>query len=229
MKTIGILGGMGPESTVTYYEYITQTYYRRFGNYAFPEIVIYSVRFQEFVDLFTEGKWEIVSDKAVQGLERLRKAGANFGIMATNTLHAAFDRIQEKSPLPIISIMEPVVEAIKVEGMHCVGLLATIFTMKNRFYFDRLAKEGIKALVPTEEDQQTIQKIIVSELTMGQKTAESKEIFLRIIKDLQKAGAQGIILGCTEIPLLLTQQDCALRLFDSTSLHAESALRHATG
>ncbi len=227
VKTIGMIGGMGPESTIVYYEYITQTYYRRVGNYAFPEIIIYSVKFQQFIDLFIEGRWETVVDEVVKGLERLHRAGADFGIMATNTLHVVFEEIQERSRLPLISIMGPVAEAIRNERMHTVGLLGTIFTMKERFYVDGLAREGIKTLIPSEEDQQRIQQIIASELTMGQTTKESKDVFLRIIAGLEREGARGIILGCTEIPLLLSQADCGLKLFNSTLLHAESALKFA--
>lgn len=227
MKSIGILGGMGPESTVTYYEYITREYYRRFGDYAFPEIIIYSVRFQRFIDLFMEGNWEIVAEETLRGLERLYKAGADFGIMATNTLHAVFERTKERSPIPLISIMDPVIEAIRHEEIHTVGLLATTFTVKEGFYGNRLVREGIQILVPDDEDQQRVQEIIASQLTVGNIKKESKQIFLRIIDSLEKRGALGIIMGCTEIPLLLSQGDCKLKLFDSTVLHAEKALRHA--
>lgn len=227
MKRIGIMGGMGPESTVTYYEHIIRAYHKRFGNYAFPEMIIYSVNFQQFIDLFNKARWERVAEEAIRVLDRLYKSGADFGIMATNTIHIVFEKVEERSPLPIISIMSPVIDAIKNERMHTVGLLGTIFTMNEDFYANRLADDGIQTLVPTREDQHRIQQIIASELTMGQTRKESKEVFLRIIDDLERRGAQGIILGCTEIPLLLAQEECTLRLFDSTLLHAESALKYA--
>src|SRR3989339_1708459 len=175
MKSIGILGGMGPESTVTYYEYITREDYKRFGDYAFPEIIIYSVRFQRFIDLFMDGKWEIVAEETLQGLERLYKAGADFGIMATNTLHVVFERTKERSPIPLISIMDPVIEAIKNEEIYTVGLLGTIFTVKEGFYTNRLGRDGIQTLVPDGEDQQRVQEIIASELTVGNVKKKSKE------------------------------------------------------
>jgi len=227
MKRIGILGGMGPEATILYYSYITGEYNKRFGDYAFPEIIIYSVKFQQFLDLFYEGKWETVSDEVLRGLDRLHRAGADFGIMATNTLHRVFEMIQKRSPLPLISIIDSVIEAIKSEKMQTVGLLATMFTMKEGFYVNRLRKEGIQTILPERKDQQRIQEIIVSELTIGRVERRSKETFLRIIDKFENRGAKGIILGCTEIPLLLHPEECNLRLFNSTLLHAESALRYA--
>jgi reactive intermediate/imine deaminase len=129
--------------------------------------------------------------------------------------------------LPLISIVNPVIEAIKNERMHTVGFLGTIFTINEGFYANRLAREGIKTFVPIKMDQHRIQQIIVSELTMGRIKRESKEFFLRIVDDLEKEGAQGIVLGCTEIPLLLAQENCTIKLFDSTLRHAESTLRYA--
>jgi aspartate racemase len=227
MKRIGILGGMGPESTIIYYQHITRTYYERFGNYAYPEILIYSVNFQKFINLFTNGKWDQVEEDVVQGLDRLQRAGADFGIMATNTLHHVFEKVEGRSSLPLISIIDSVLEAIRNEKLQRVGLLGTIFTMTQGFYAQKLAKSGIQTLVPSEDEQQKIQQIIVSELTIGQTRKESRDFFLKVIRGLEKRGAQGIILGCTEIPLLLDQDDCTLELFNSTLLHAESALRYA--
>ena len=225
MKKIGILGGLSPESTVTYYEYITREYAKRFGDYGFPEIIIYSVKFQDFIELFCQGDWDRVADEAVKRMKCLHKAGADFGLMATNTLHRVFDQVQKQSPIPLISIVESTIEAIKAEKMQTVGLLGTVSTMREGFYVDQLAREGIRAYVPSLEEQDKIQEIIFSELTVGKVTDESKQFFLRTVKSLQEQGAQGVILGCTEIPLVLSQQDCTLKLFDSTRLHAESALR----
>lgn len=227
MKRIGILGGMGPKSTVSYYEYIVEAYHQKFGDYAFPEMIIYSLSLQHFIDLFEKRSWETVLDEVIGALDRLYKAGAEFGIIATNTLHVVFEKAQQKSPLPLISIMDSVKDAIKNERINKVGLLSTVFTMNESFYPNRLANHGIETLLPIQEDRHRIQHIITTELTMGQVTKESKAVFLRIVDDLVKKGAQGIILGCTEIPLLVNQGDCSVKMFDSTSLHAEAALKYA--
>ena len=227
MKRIGIVGGTGPESTVAYYQHIIKAYYERFGDYAFPEMIIYSVNFQRFVDLFQQARWDSVAEGVIQTLDRLRRAGADFGILASNTLHIAFERVVEHSPLPLLSIMDPAIEAIQHDRMDTVGLLGTIFTMSESFYPSRLAEGGIRTLVPGDADQQRIQKIIGSELTMGEIRKESKDVLLRIIHGLKARGARGIILGCTELPLILSEKESPLPLFDTTRLHAESALNHA--
>lgn len=227
MKKIGILGGLSPESTITYYKYITREYYRRYGDYSYPEIIIYSVNFQEFVDWQNQEKWDIAIDKMAQAMGALHKAGANFGLIATNTMHIVFDEVRDKSPIPLISIVDATVEAIKSQNFHIVGLLGTVFTMKESFYKDKLMQENIRSLVPKKDDQKFINQVIYQELARGQIKSTSKIRFLEIIERLGKQGAQGIILGCTEIPLLINQADCAIKLFDTATIHAEKALNYA--
>jgi len=227
MKRIGILGGMGPESTITYYQHMVRTYHERFHDYAFPEIIICSVSFQRFIDLFEAGRWDDVAHEAVQGLSRLHRAGADFGILASNTLHIAFERIEQQSSLPLIGMMDPVVEAIRSHRLNTVGLLGTAFTMRADLYRDRLLREGIEILLPDRKDQERIHDIIASELTVGVTKEESKKLFLGVMDGLRRRGAQGLILGCTEIPLLVSQRECDLRLFDTVRLHAQRALDHA--
>jgi aspartate racemase len=227
MKRIGILGGMGPESTVTYYQHIVRTYHERFHDYGFPEMIIFSVRFQRFIDLFEAGQWQDVTSETVRGLDHLRRAGADFAILASNTLHIVFEKVQQQASFPLVGMMEPVVEAIRAERMETVGLLGTAFTMRAGFYRNRLHRDGIQTLVPDQKDQERLHAIIVRELTMGVTKRESKEVFLRVMDGLRQRGAQGIILGCTEIPLLVTPHDCDIRLFDSVRLHAQRALDHA--
>jgi aspartate racemase len=227
MKRIGILGGMGPKSTVDYYGIIVDAYYQKFGDYAFPEIIIYSVNFQHFIGLFEKDQWDKVLDEVINAIGCLYQAGAEFGIMATNTLHVIFEKARKKSPLPLISIVDSVLEAVQNAGIQKVGLLATIFTMNADFYPHGLSEHGIKVLLPNSEDQRQIQRIIGEELTMGLVNRESKKMVLSMIDGLMRKGAQGIILGCTELRLMVNQQDCSGKIFDSTFLHAKSALRHA--
>lgn len=227
MKRIGILGGTGPESTIVYYQHMVRTYHERFHDYAFPEILICSVSFQRFIDLFETEQWDEVAHEAVQGLDRLHRAGADFGILASNTLHIAFESIEQHTSLPLISIVDPVVEAIRSHRLNTVGLLGTAFTMRADLYRDRLLREGIEILLPDPNDQERIHDIIASELTVGVTKKESKKLFLGLVDGLRLRGAQGLILGCTEIPLLVAQHECGLRLFDTVRLHAQRALDYA--
>ena len=226
-RTIGILGGMSPESTVMYYEYITRTYEQRFGDFGFPEILIYSVNFQRFSDWQREGRWTEAADEMAKALEQLRTAGADFGIIATNTMHIVFEAVQKAVRMPLLSIVDATAEAIRTAGLNLVGLLGTVFTMRERFYRDGLARWGINVLVPDASRQERINEVIYSELCCGEILAESRRMFLAVIDELQKVGAQGVVLGCTEIPLLVRPQDCDLPLFNTTLLHAEKALNYA--
>jgi aspartate racemase len=227
MKKIGILGGMGPASTVSYYEHITGAYFRRYGDYAFPEILICSVNFQSFIDLFQKNDWKDVAAAAVKYIRALHRAGADFAVMATNTIHKVFPPVREASPIPLISIVEVVTDAVQREGIDRVALLGTVFTMQDDFFVGHIARQGIDVALPNRKDQQRIQEIIAAELTLGRVTAEAVDFFHRIISDFESAGVQGVILACTEIPLVLSQEDCQMRLFDSTRLHAESALEYS--
>jgi aspartate racemase len=228
-RTIGILGGMSPQSTVMYYEHITRTYKQRFGDFGFPEILIYSVNFQKFADWQREGRWTEAAGEMAKALERLRDAGADFGIIASNTMHIVFDEVQKAVRMPLLSIVDATAEAICTAGLNLVGLLGTVFTMRERFYCDGLARFGIDVLVPDGGWQERIDGVIYGELCRGETLPESRRMFLGVIDELQKAGAQGVVLGCTEIPLLVRPQDCDLPVFDTTLLHAEKALNHAIG
>jgi len=228
-RTIGILGGMSPESTAMYYEYITRTYKQRFGDFGFPEILIYSVNFQKFADWQREGRWAEAAGEMAKALERLRGAGADFGLIATNTMHIVFDEVQKAVRMPLLSIVDTTAEAIQTAGLTLVGLLGTVFTMRERFYRDGLARFGIDVLVPDDSRQERINEVIYGELCQGEILPESRRMFLDVIDELQKAGAQGVVLGCTEIPLLVRSQDCDLPVFNTTLLHAERALNYATG
>jgi len=227
MSKIGILGGMSPESTVLYYEHITRAYTARFGDYGYPEILIYSVNFQNLVDWQHHGQWDQTIAEMAGALEKLRLAGADFGVIATNTMHIVFDEVQSAVHMPLLSIVDATAEAIRTAGLRCIGLLGTVFTMKERFFRDGLERSGIAALVPRSEDQERVNEIIYQELCRGEIRPESRRLFLEIIDRLRDQGAQGIVLGCTEIPLLVEPQHCDLPLFNTAMLHAEKALQFA--
>jgi aspartate racemase len=226
-KKIGILGGLSPESTTVYYDHIIREYARRYDDSNYPEVIIYSVNFQEFVDWQNQKRWDLAAKKMISVFKILEKAGADFGLIATNTMHIVFDQVQNAISIPLLSIIESTAEAINRDRIQTVGLLGTIFTMSKDFYKLGLKERGIATLVP-EEDQEFINRIIYEELTKGIIKSESKAGYLKIINKLRDQGAQGIVLGCTEIPLLVKEEDCSIRLYDTTTIHAEAALNYAT-
>jgi len=229
-KRIGILGGMSPESTVAYYEYITRTYTERYGDYGYPEVLIYSVSFQPYVDWPNEGRWDLVAQGLAGAAQRLAAAGAEVLLIATNTMHIVFDQVQAAVDVPMISLLDAVAGAIQAKGIDTVGLLGTRFTMEQPFYRQALAGHGIDVLVPGTEDRDLVNRVIYDELVAGQIRAESRAAFLDVIGRLAARGARGIVLGCTEIPLLVGQADAdryGVRLFDTTTIHAEAALNYA--
>jgi len=227
MKKIGILGGMSPESTALYYDHITKTYTAQHGDYSYPDILIYSVSFQQFVEWQKAGEWGKAAEAMASALESLRLAGADFGLIATNTMHYVFDRVQRAVRMPLLSIVDATVEAIQQSGLRRVGLLGTTFTMRERFFLEGLERAGITGLVPDPGDQVRMHRVIFEELCRGEIREESRKFFLDLSGCLAKRGAEGIILGCTEIPLLLTPHECAVPLFNTAVLHAQAALEYA--
>jgi aspartate racemase len=226
-KRIGILGGMSPESTVAYYEYLTHTYTERYGDYGYPEILIYSVSFQPYVDWPNANRWDLVAEDLSRAANQLVAAGADFILIATNTMHMVFDEVQARVPVPMLSLLDAVAEAVQARRQKTVGLLGTRFTMEKTFYQDALARHGIHVLVPGADDRAYVNRVIYDELVAGQVRPESRAEFVRIIHCLRERGAEGVILGCTEIPLLVSEADAGLPLFDTTAIHAEAALRYA--
>jgi aspartate racemase len=226
-KRIGILGGMSPESTVAYYEYITRTYTERFGDYGYPEILIYSVSFQSYVDWPNQDRWDLVAQGLSEAAKKLAAAGADVLLIATNTMHLVFDEVQASVDLPMLSLLDATGEAILARGLRTVGLLGTRFTMEKTFYQEALARQGITVLVPGADDRATMNRIIYDELVAGQIRDESRASTVAIIRKLADRGVQGVILGCTEIPLLVSEADAGIPLFDTTTIHAEAALNYA--
>ena len=226
-KRIGILGGLSPESTATYYEDITRKYTERFGDYGYPEIIIYSVNFQNYVDWGDTGQWDRIAEDMIKAARALERAGAEFGIIATNTMHIAFDEVQAAVNIPFLHLIDATAEAIKAKSFSKVGLLGTKFTMNKPFYKERLAANGINAIVPEVYDQEEINRVIYDELVRGRILDISRKRFMEIMSKLGEDGAEGIILGCTEIPLLISEKDSSLPLFDTTTIHAQKALEYA--
>ncbi len=226
-KRIGILGGMSPELTAEYYQYITRTYTERFGDYGYPEILIYSVSFQPYVDWPVQERWDLVAQGLSDAAQSLERAGADFILIATNTMHLVYDQVQASVRVPMLNLLDTVADAICAQGSTTVGLLGTRFTMQGPLYPQSLGKRGISVLVPTEREQAFINRVIYNELVAGDIRAESRQGFLEVIERLVSEGAQGIILGCTEIPLLVKPDDVSVPLFDTTQIHAEAALNFA--
>ena len=219
MKKIGILGGLGPESTASYYEYITQEYYRKYGDYAYPEIIIYSLNFQEIIDVGYESPARIKD-----AIESLHKAGADFVVAACNSIHIVFDEVSKNIPIPWFSIIDAAAQEIKESNISKVGVLGTIFTMSKDFYKKGLAKHQIESIVPSDEDQKIVSNIIFKELITNKVNEDSRQIVLKIIDKLIAKGAQGIVLGCTELPFLIKEGDIDVKLINTTTIHAQKTL-----
>jgi aspartate racemase len=228
-KKIGILGGMSPESTVEYYQHITRTYTQRYGDYGYPEIIVYSVSFQPYVEWPNQGRWDLVARGLSRAARKLEAAGADFILIATNTMHIVFDEVQASVGVPMLSLLDAVGEAIQAHRVNTVGLLGTRFTMEADLFPASLAARSIDVLVPGEDDRAYVNHVIYDELVAGDIRDESRAGFVRIIDSLAQRGAQGIILGCTEIPLLVRETDAGFPLFDTTTIHAEAALEYAIG
>jgi aspartate racemase len=224
---IGIIGGMSPESTIAYYQYITHTYTQRFGNYAYPEVLIYSVSFQDYVDWPAQDRWDLVAAGLSAAARTLESAGAGVIVIATNTMHRVYPEVQAAVKVPVISVLDVVADAIHAAGLQTVGLLGTRYTMEGSLYPDALTPQGIGVLIPDEAQRAFVNNAIYTELVSGQILSETRTQFLEIIANLAERGAQGIILGCTEIPLLVHTEDTPLPLFDTTVLHAEAVLSYA--
>ena len=227
-KKIGIVGGLSPESTASYYLYITRTYADRFGNYEYPEIIIYSVNLENYHKWRSIDRWDLIVDALVSSFQKLKTAGADFGLIATNTMHKVYDQVAELVDMPLINIIDETAKKSKALGLNTLGLLGTRYTMSDGFYQNRLSHFGMKTLTPNPDQQEVIHKVIVEELVRGRFLENSKNKYIDIIEELVSKGAQGIILGCTEIPLLVKQEDLTIQLLDTATIHAEAALRAAT-
>ena len=223
MKTIGLLGGMSWESTITYYQTINEIVAAEAGGLHSAKCLLYSVDFQEIETCQAEGRWED-SGRILAGAARsLERGGADFIVICTNTMHKVADQIQAAVSIPLLHIADVTVAALKKQGIKRSALLGTRYTMEQDFYKERLEKAGIRVLIPEAEERSLIHSVIFQELCLGIRKPESRQAFLQVIRRLAAAGAQGIILGCTEIGLLIKKEDVAMPLFDTTLLHSRQA------
>ncbi|TVP86526.1 MAG: aspartate/glutamate racemase family protein [Alkalicoccus sp.] len=223
MKTLGLLGGMSWESTSEYYRLINKAIQEKLGGLHSASCIIHSFDFAEIALLQQKGDWKTLEKRLISAAVKLEKAGAEAVVMCTNTMHKLAEAIESSINVPFIHIADAAAEAIQKRSLQTVGLTGTSFTMQETFYSRRMKKYGIKTIVPSEQEQHTLHKIIFDELCLGKLKESSKEACLDIFHNLENRGAQGIILGCTELSLLLRPQDTHLILFDTTLLHSEKA------
>lgn len=228
MKTIGLIGGMSWESSLEYYRIINETVKNKLGGFHSAKSLMYSVDFQEIEELQHQGKWEDATRLMIDAAQRVERGGADFLVICTNTMHLMAEDVERSVHIPLLHIADVTASKIKEKGQRVVGLLGTRFTMEQDFYKARLKdKHGIDVLIPEEEERIAIHTILYDELCLGSIKTESKERFKTIIANLESRGAEGIILGCTEIPLIVKQEDYAIFLYDTTTLHAEAAVDFA--
>lgn len=228
MKVIGLIGGMSWESTATYYNLINQAVKERLGGLHSAECVLYSVDFAEVADLQRQGKWTKAAQLLAAAAQNVERAGADLVLICTNTMHKVADEIQAGIRVPLLHIVDVTAEKIKQAGIRRVGLLGTRFTMEDDFYRGRLTGQfGLEVITPESEDRETVHRIIYEELCLGNIRTESKARLAGIMGRLGERGAEGIILGCTELGLLSSAKDSRVRLFDTTHLHALAAVEYA--
>lgn len=224
MKTLGILGGMSPESTATYYVEINRAVNQVLGGNSSASLLIASVNFADIVACQKRGDWQKAGEILSEAALKLEHIGAEGILLATNTMHKVAQQIAARINVPFLHILDVVAERIQQNGLKKVALLGTSFTMSDRFYIEGLQERGITALVPPPSMQEEIHRIIFDELCVGKILPDSKSYYLNTIANLQKQGAEGVILGCTEIGLLIQQTDLSLPFFDTAQLHSQMAV-----
>ena len=224
MKTIGIVGGMSWESSAEYYRLINQQVKARLGPAHSAELVMYSLDFEPIARLELEERWSELATILIEAIKRVEQAGADFVLLASNTVHKVAEEAQASIAIPLLHIADATAEAIAAAGIHTVGLLGTEFVMQQDFYRDRLRSRGIDILLPGEAQSTCIHEVIYNELCAGKLLADSKAKLLAIILDLQRAGAQAVVLACTELPLLIRPEDTPVRLFDTLAIHVDKAV-----
>ena len=228
MKKIGLIGGMSWESTVDYYKILNREVKSKLGEPHSAEIIMHSVDFAEIEKLQSAGKWDILSQKMIKIAQELEAAGAEMILICANTMHQMAPEVQANLKIPLLHIADAAAEKIKADAYKKVGLLGTKYTMEGDFYKNRIEENyGIDVLIPGAEDRDLIHRVIYQELVSGILKKESREKFKEIIADLEKKGAEAVILGCTEIPLLIKDEDSSLPIFNTTELHAKKAVKFA--
>ena len=227
MKTIGLIGGMSWESSHEYYRIINETVKELLGGLHSAKCLMYSFDFEEIESLQHQGKWLDLEQLVIEVAQRLETGGADLIVICTNTVHKVADEVQKNINIPLLHIVDATAEKISQKGLKKIGLLGTKFTMEEEFYKGKLSEYGFEVLIPEEEERQILHDVIYNELVVGNLKQSSKKQFLNIIQKLKNKGAEGIILGCTEIPLLIKQEDVDIPLFDTTTIHARSAVKYA--
>lgn len=224
MKTIGLLGGMSWESTLVYYRAINQEVKRRLGGLHSARILINSLDFAGIEILQRKGDWQSAGVQLAEAAQALQRAGADFILIGTNTMHRVADEVEGALRVPLLHIADATAEELNRRGISKVGLLGTAFTMEQAFYRDRLARRQIEVIIPPQAQRQEVHRVIYEELCQGQCLEASRQRYLEIIDALHRAGAEGVILGCTEIGLLVNQDDTSMPLFDTCAIHACKAV-----
>jgi aspartate racemase len=228
MKTIGLVGGMSWESSALYYRLINEAVRERLGGHNSAQLVLYSVNFAEIEDMQRRGDWDAAATALCHAAQCLEHAGADFFLLCTNTMHLVADSIAAAVQIPLLHIADATGQALAKEGVRHVALLGTRFTMEMDFYKKRLVDDfGITVTVPTADDRSTVDHIIYQELCMGKITPDSRRTYVDIINKLISQGAEAVVLGCTEIGLLISQGDVPVPVFDTTRIHAAAAVEKA--
>lgn len=228
MKVMGLIGGMSWNSTLEYYRIINELFAQRLGGFHSGRLILYSLDFDEIERAQREAHWEDAARILAEAGTGLRQGGADFLVICTNTMHKVANVVAEKAGLPVLHIVDATGNAIRERGMNCIGLLGSRFVMKEDFYQERLRERfGIEVLVPGEDDMAAIDRIIYGELCRGMTKASSRRACADVIARLVARGAEGVVLGCTELPLLVRSDDVAVPVFDTTRLHAEAAVNLA--
>ncbi|MED3457380.1 aspartate/glutamate racemase family protein [Bacillus thuringiensis] len=227
MKTIGLIGGMSWESTSEYYRIINEEIKERLGGLHSAKCLINSVDFEEIERCQSSGDWDGAGEILGNAAYSLQKGGADFIIICTNTMHKVVGKIKAKIDIPVLHIADATAKAIKRKDIQKVGLLGTTYTMEQDFYKSSIEENNIKVIVPSEKNRKEINKVIYIELCLGKIVSQSREYYKRVIEELVQKGAQGIILGCTEIGLLIKQENVSVPIFDTTHIHAIEAVKVA--
>ncbi|WP_201530613.1 aspartate/glutamate racemase family protein [Psychrobacter sp. LFX-11D] len=228
-RTLGIIGGMSWESTQSYYRLINEGIKAKLGNLHSADLLIHSVDFAPIGELQAQGKWEELGNIMVNSGKRLQAAGAQGLLIATNTMHKVAEQVQAATNLPLIHIADATADAIKQQGLTKIALLGTQFTMTEDFYKQRLIDASLQVLIPNTDARVEVHRIIYDELCQGQLLASSRQYYTQVINELAAQGAEGAILGCTEIGLLISQADSPIPVFDTTAIHAAAAVQFLLG
>jgi aspartate racemase len=227
MRRIGLIGGMSWESTAVYYRLLNQLVREELGGLHSAECVLYSVDFAEIQAMQASGSWDVAAERLSNAARVLEGAGVDMVLICTNTMHKVADVVEASVSVPLLHLADTTAEAVRAAGVRTVALLGTAFTMEQDFYRDRLASHGLEVLVPEAEDRALVHRVIFDELCLGVVKDASRDAFRAAIARLAERGAQGVILGCTEIELLIGQHDSPVPVFPTTRLHAEAAVRLA--